>query len=453
MINKTKLLIVGLLICLTNSVYAQIELKVVYEKTFPDSIIDVVMDTVTVTTEEAVAMGWKKESLSSYEKTKGRVTILYPKLTVTGSGRLGWYMPDNLGKMKNIKIYDLKSKAAKTIPALASNGKGKVGREYYKKSSNGEYFLMTRYPDENNQGWIGGSLYNKNGDKLWTITDIGMTPVNVSVNGVVSFVRSSYGDEGPGEPGGDVVLYDSKGKMISIIKNPEPKVLISRFHKLSADGKYILRSLSDCKKARTVFTLSTIKGEQMWSIDFPNATYTGYQEESEIIPGVGVLLIYTIDEHISPSGKLEVYACLIDWNGNIKWKRQLEVKGNMLVNISNDQKICYIITGIGYIWALTIDNGNLIWSHKETWAPKTPYDIDTATELHFREMLSISNNIIIKGAPTENWNKSSVFVFNKEQGLLIYHKEYMNKQIMIKNVDDKVMLIDGKKISIVEFIR
>ena len=44
-----------------------------YEKTFEDTIVDVIFDTVTL--EEAKAMGWKEEAFSEEEKAKGKDSL------------------------------------------------------------------------------------------------------------------------------------------------------------------------------------------------------------------------------------------------------------------------------------------------------------------------------------------------------------------------------------------
>jgi hypothetical protein len=62
----------------------KIELIPVYEKTFDDTIVDVIFDTATVSIEEAKKMGWKEEAFSKEERQKLQCSILYPKVIVIG---------------------------------------------------------------------------------------------------------------------------------------------------------------------------------------------------------------------------------------------------------------------------------------------------------------------------------------------------------------------------------
>ena len=55
-----------------------IKLIPVHEKTFQDTIVDVIFDTATVSISEAKAMGWKEEAFNEEERAKGELTISYP---------------------------------------------------------------------------------------------------------------------------------------------------------------------------------------------------------------------------------------------------------------------------------------------------------------------------------------------------------------------------------------
>ena len=84
------LAIVIALMAMNSGLYAQekdtaqteskVELKVVYEKTFDEPIVNVIFDTATVNIEEAKKRGWKEEGFTNEEKIKGKVLISYPKV-------------------------------------------------------------------------------------------------------------------------------------------------------------------------------------------------------------------------------------------------------------------------------------------------------------------------------------------------------------------------------------
>ena len=55
-----------------------IKLVPVYEKTFQDTIVDVIFDTATVSISEAKAMGWKEEAFNEEERRRGSLRFLIP---------------------------------------------------------------------------------------------------------------------------------------------------------------------------------------------------------------------------------------------------------------------------------------------------------------------------------------------------------------------------------------
>uniref|UniRef100_A0A7V3RFZ0 Uncharacterized protein n=1 Tax=candidate division WOR-3 bacterium TaxID=2052148 RepID=A0A7V3RFZ0_UNCW3 len=109
---------------------SKIELIPVYEKTFDDTIVDVIFDTATVSIEEAKKIGWKEEAFTKekvfaaeeVEKLKRKVKISYPKVIITGEkGYPSKQKIKFLDKNGNIKKVILNDKTSRII--VSTNGK------------------------------------------------------------------------------------------------------------------------------------------------------------------------------------------------------------------------------------------------------------------------------------------------------------------------------------------
>ncbi len=64
----------------------EVDLQVIYEKMFDDTIADVFFDTTTVSIEEAQKMGWKEEAFKGM-KVSDKTRIIYPKVVITRKKR------------------------------------------------------------------------------------------------------------------------------------------------------------------------------------------------------------------------------------------------------------------------------------------------------------------------------------------------------------------------------
>ena len=140
----------------------------VYEKTFEDTIVDMIFDTATVSLDKAKAMGWKEEAFSEEEKAKGKVTIVYPCVLITKD---------------KISFLDKDGKEKKTISRLVRGvrweGKQgvKIGEGVIKvrKSKEGGY-LGVVIPREGSalDGTMKGDLvmYSKGGREMWRLEGV-----------------------------------------------------------------------------------------------------------------------------------------------------------------------------------------------------------------------------------------------------------------------------------------
>ena len=175
-----------------------IKLIPVYEKTFQDTIVDVVFDTATVSISEAKAMGWKEEAFNEEERAKGEVTISYPKVVLVGK--------KGFPVKQKIKFLDRNGKVKKVV-----SGKGASMIIF---STNGKYILKTLWYDTEADKGGGALLFNNNGDILWekskgdfyAVTDNGYT-----ATGFVSPTGASY----------PFIIYDPLGKKIKEVELPD----------------------------------------------------------------------------------------------------------------------------------------------------------------------------------------------------------------------------------------
>jgi len=137
----------------------------VYEKTFEDTIVDVIFDTVTVTLNEAKAMGWKEEAFNEEEKVRGRVRIDYAKIIIFKKktreyiGFFDW-------RGKEVKKYITKPDA---IALVSLNGKF-IGITTPIECSKGE--CETRF-----------TMMTDKGDVIWEIEGLGTGPYEPSPDG------------------------------------------------------------------------------------------------------------------------------------------------------------------------------------------------------------------------------------------------------------------------------
>ena len=127
-----------------------IKLIPVYEKTFQDTIVDVIFDTATVNIEEAKEMGWKEEAFDEEERVKGKATISYPNILMTGRGE---------GNIKEIIFYSKSGQIKRRIHVSKT--------EKVIRSEEGHYILKAKRYNEFNLSQQGAVLYDWNGNVVW----------------------------------------------------------------------------------------------------------------------------------------------------------------------------------------------------------------------------------------------------------------------------------------------
>jgi hypothetical protein len=386
----------------------KVNLKVVYEKTFDEPILDVIFDTVTVTIEEAKSMGWKEEAFT--EEGKGKVLASYPKVVLISRGReLDWYVPERRSSYytKEIRFYDRDGKIINRLPLK------EFGEEYVYLSPQQKYILIAKIPTEWAPGYSGGILYDLNGNKIWEIE--GPTPIAVSDEG---YAVAAYLDwDVPPKPGGDFYVYDSKGKLLTTIENPLKEKTAPLFAKYSKDGGYAILGFIKPTYPPTALVLITKEGKIIWKKELPEYRFSarqGCNEEIDILPYKGVGL----------SGGF-----FIDWQGNLKWKRWFNAGANRGCIFSQDKQKFYIYGAKGHLYSLNLDTGSIIGEYKQVWNPADKI-------FWFVEMYELNQYIVVKGHPNK------IFIFDGGAEKLKAEIEYPGKRIFLSLHNGRIFVID-----------
>ncbi|MEO0162835.1 MAG: hypothetical protein ABIL74_11265 [candidate division WOR-3 bacterium] len=404
----------------TTKTESKVELKVVYEKTFDEPIVDVIFDTATVSIDEAKNMGWKDEAFKQEDKAKGKVLVSYPKVVLTSQGRELSWLPDgrrNSYYAKDLRFYDHNGKMINSLVLK------KYGEEHIYFSPQRKYILVSRRPTEWNPSYTGGTLYYLDGKKIWEIE--GPTLIAVSDEG---YAIGAYLDwQVPPEPGGDFYVYDSKGKLITTIENPAKDKVSPLYAEFSKDGEYVLLTFVKEAATPTIFLLTTKAGNILWEKEMLEAHYTRVVGEIDILSNKGILgCIY----------KGRLYAFFLNWTSNLRWTAPLTGSGYGSCVLSQDGERAYISSSRGYLWCLNTITGDIIWMHKEPWSPPIDSKRRTPNTPEFIEIYVESKNIIVNGT-------YKIFLFDSEIGTLKTVIEYPDKKIFLSLHNGIIFVIDA----------
>jgi len=441
--------LVVLMTLLAGMVYAgggeeKIELVPVYEKTFDEPIVDVIFDTATVSIEEAKKMGWKEEAFSIEERNFGKVLVSYPKVVMV-SGRedlshWSWESQRKSDYVKEIRFYGKGGNLLKTVEV------GRVRREQIHVSPLGRYILIRAIPSEFDTQRTGSSLYDWDGKRIWEKS--GPHPIAVSDEG---YTVAAYLDwQAPPEPGGSFYIYDPLGKLIKTIHNPETDRISPLFAKYVESSNYsVLVFTADFAPPAQIYLIKG-KGEILWKRSFPQYEFSTRYEEMVILKNKGIVGIFDLKKR-SSSGKIEEwipYVFYLDWQGNLKWKVPLEIRGNMIIKVSEDEKRVYIVSTEGYLWCVEIITGKTLWKHKEPWSPDKPVGWEVPL---FCELEIINNTLYIIGKQGRDWHSSALFVFDGGSGDLLKKVEYPHDKIFFATAEKTIGLINTSKCKVLLF--
>jgi len=394
----------------------KVRLKVVYEKTFDEEILDVIFDTATVSIEEAEQMGWKEEAFTEEEKAKGKVLVSYPKVVLISTGREpGWYVPErrNSYYTKELIFFDKEEILNRLVLGWED------GAEFVYLSPQKKYCLVSRWPTEWKPEYSGGILYDLTGKKIWEID--GPTPIAVSDEGYAVAAHLDW--QIPPNPGGDFYVYNSKGKLLTTIENPLKEKTAPLFAEYSKGGEYAILSFKATTYPPTVFVLISKEGRILWKKELSDYRFPGRFEEIDIRAKAGIAL---------------ANGFFIDWYGRLKWTQTLRAGGNRQCKFSQDGEKIYICSTSGDLWCLSKNTGKVIWAHKEPRIPTSDDIRERAQVPKFTEMCEQNHYVVVKGHP------SKVFIFNSDTGKLKAKVEYPGKRIFLSLHNGRIFVIDVK---------
>jgi outer membrane protein assembly factor BamB len=393
----------------------QIQLTTVYEKTFDEEIVDVVLDTATVSVARATAMGWK--NVSSFAQND-KVKVNYPKIGIKPKDRSGY---------TELVFFDKQAGVVNRV---------KVGKEeHIDISSSGEYVLVGKVAYEA-MPLEGGVVYSSSGKKILDIPK--NTPLIVSNEGyiIAREVDSYLGMDFPAKSN-PFYIYDNKENIINEIKSPVEEGGAPCYAKFAGDGQFAALMFEGCGLPPSYLYLITRNGEVIWKAGFPEYRFAG-GKGLDIVADVGVAV------------KLSNKVIFVDWGGDVRWEFPLEIGGDMIVKINGNTNKVYAISTEGYVWCIDMKSGKLVWKHKESWSPE-PTDRSWKDNVPlFREARFVDNYLYIVGKWDRNWHSTTLFILDASTGKLLKQEEYPNEKVTFGEGTDKTILYNISKNSLIQ---
>jgi len=414
-----------------------IELEVIYEKTFDEPVVDVIFDTATVTIEEAKMMGWKN---LEGKKDDERIKIEYPKVIFIPE-KISYRKDDT--QIKEIRFYNKKGELIKKLQVETDWSK----REKVVISPNGKYIGISKQPTEDNPENTGGVLYKADGTLIWE-KKTKDSPIAVSDEG---YVLSGELDWKPEGTDGSFFIYNPEGEKIKTIENPYRKENIGKgFGKFSNDGKYVILMFTNYKNS--IIQLITKSGDILWENEIKYKC--NIPNEFDLQENVGLIATTT-----QVMDGYKEYIFFIEWNGGLKWVIPLENLGRAIIIkiFSESKKACIVSTSCD-IYCINLLTGETLWKYKESWAPlkrdknwlkffdnKPRYAEGT---IMGRYIYIIGKYKDVHSFPPKDWYASTLFVFDFENNKLIQKIEYPDKRITLISRQNEVFIsdIDSNKI-------
>ncbi|TET29166.1 MAG: hypothetical protein E3J70_07720 [Candidatus Heimdallarchaeota archaeon] len=403
---------------------SKIELIPVYEKTFEDTIVDVIFDEAEMTIKEAKTAGWKQKVFTNEEKIEGKATVPYPEVVFVPREVVHPVYHD----IKEINFLYKNGELRKKISIDSNN-------ERVITSPCKKFIVIKRIPAEYGLNIQGGILYRSDGEEVWR-KDEGPFPVAVNDEG---YVVANYFDW-MYDPY-DFVIYNPQGQEIVRIADPLEEVREKWFSaQFSKDGNYIVVRYTDTR-SKSLIILLTKEGKIVWKKDFNYLAHV-----YKIHSGIGIW---------GESFKgFQVYIFFLDWDGQLKWKTQVKLFGWTHLKVSQDNQKVFAISSTGTACCFDISTGEILWIHKEDWTPDYKSRRCPSNVPEFIEIDVLDNRMFVIGKYTDKdlqWYGSSFFVFNSEDGTLIQKIDYPNKRITLFSHNNKIFLLDidaGKIVSL-----
>ncbi len=407
---------------------SEFELDTIFERKLDEIIVDAIFDTATISIETAKSLGWKDTYLEQLG-SKDMVKVEYPKIIkISKRGTdVEYYAPvvkNSSYYVSEIEFYDRDERKLNSIQP-------ETNTEIYSSAYN-KYILIGKIPAEYKPNFSGGLLYNAKGERILVMKE-GPTPMSVSEKGLMgAFSLLSW--DPTYKPGGPFYLYDKDGNLIKAIKDPNKEDATPFFSEFSPNGNHVVLAFDGKTGKPNYFYIILDNGEIVGRCKLTKYYFSGHSEEMAVLDDAGFAVV--LDEYKIP------FVLFIDWNGNIKWEQPLEIRGNMIVKISEDKSKVYVLTGLGCIWCFDIKTGVKLWYNKEGWAFDSTAGRFSWEIPRFRELKVNDDILYIIGKQGREWHSSTLFAFDGKTGNLLKKIEYPQEKITFAETVENIGIIN-----------
>jgi len=167
---------------------------------------------------------------------------------------------------------------------------------------------------------------------------------------------------------------------------------------------------------RSIIILATKEGKILWQRELPYSTWT--PNEAVVAEGFG---IFGIADELGIDNNQEtlknVYIYYVDWKGILQWVVPLNTRTNMVLKMSGDSKKIYVMSGTGFLYCVKIEDGSILWEHREPWSPiGIPVKAKLLADMPLFDEMQINEGIIIARGINKNRNLSILHIFNEDSG-------------------------------------
>jgi len=376
---------------------AKIELVPVYEKTFEDTIIDVIFDETEITVEEAKALGWRGlDEKGSEEKT----TIIYPKAVV---------------KKGKIEFLDEKGTVKKSFSLVPlKDSKPRITVNFSKTR---KFIGVVKSRKE-------FTMLNDHGELLWRtdISRVGYGWPYISPDGqyivCVGDITGDFTDYYPS-------VWDKNGFVSGLVKEDERTKYELLHLDFTKNGEFFVvtfhqkgYTMKEGYLDSLILCLFDRRGNKIWQ-KVVGRGHGGYVSISEKGNYIGVV-IWPIDAKYQ-----ELY--LYKQNSNFCWKNRISLGGSRLV-FSKDEKNLVVVCGKASIYYYSINSGQIQWEFLEKGTHDWEYIFSEAI------LYDLGNFVSVIGfRRTDNKERlcDLLYLFDKK-GHLLSRKEFTKYSLFTK---------------------
>lgn len=400
----------------------KVNLKVVYERTFDEPIVDVIFGEAGVSLNEAKQMGWREEAFSAEEKSEKTVKIFYPKVVITSRTESIDYPGEPEGEMraKEIKFYDENGQLTKTVSA---------GHRLL-RSENGRYLVVANlfgdgYDKEGKYIYHpgGGIIYNWDGDEIGKIPSGRVW--QVSDNGYVL---------------GEWAVYDSLGREIGLLKPDISEKYLSAeaiCYRMSRDGAYIVTTLSMFGPKEAIYILWDKTGRILWKKEFPFEVTGSMPLSHSLIENVGIV------------GKTWGSIIMVDWDGELLWDIKKPTGGNYRSKFSHNNKKVFMISSSGYVFCFDALAGKILWQHKADWSRTAIANNHPDKKYYYDRLILLKDDEVIAARTLVGYAGPAsgvIFIDANNGDLLLEATDYQNVSGLVSK-DNILFIIEKHKLT------